>query len=211
MTGSRRLLPLQLSLYGLPLALAVQIACSQPPGGSPPPDGSTAPTTTGGSAGASSSGTSGASASGAGSLPAATRTSIETALTAYETIRARLAEDRTDGIGRSAAEIAQAADSAKDGAPAPLRPHLETLAASAATLEKEAGADLAKVRAAFGETSKALVGLLAAEPSLAVGRYVFECPMTDTYKKWVQKRPELSNPYMGTRMPSCGTGASWEP
>jgi hypothetical protein len=136
---------------------------------------------------------------------------VEKTLTAYETIRARLAEDKTDGIGQAAAQIARTASSAKEGAPGPVRSHLETLASTAAVLEKSAGGDLARVREGFGEVSRALVGLLTVEPSLARGLYVFECPMTDTYRKWIQTDSEISNPYMGTRMLSCGTQATWQP
>jgi hypothetical protein len=208
--GSRRFL---LLLF----PLAMQIACSRPPADPPPPADSSVGATESNATRAPSGEPSGASAvdmvRGARleRLPAVTRSSVEKTLAAYETIRARLAEDKTEGIGQAAAQIARAASSAKEGAPGPVREPLEKLASTAAALEKIAGGDLAKVRAGFGEVSRALMGLLTAEPSLARGLYVFECPMTDTYRKWIQNQSEISNPYMGTGMLSCGTQATWQP
>lgn len=139
------------------------------------------------------------------------RRAIETVLGTYEQVRADLAADRIDDAVRAAGRIEAAAREASGKAPARLRPHLDRLTAAAASL-KSAPADRPdEVRRLFGEVSRPVVALLAADPSLAGGRYVFECPMAQGYKKWVQASADVSNPYMGTRMPRCGSESRWEP
>jgi len=54
-----------------------------------------------------------------------------------------------------------------------------------------------------------MVALMVAEPSLSRGRHVFECPMANGYRKWIQPGANISNPYMGTRMPTCGSATDW--
>ena len=136
---------------------------------------------------------------------------LEALLGVYEQARSDLAADRIDGAVKVAARIESSAREASGKAPASLRPHLERLARAAADL-KGAPADKAdEVRRRFGEVSRPIVALLAAAPSLARGRHVFECPMAQGYKKWVQPAEEISNPYMGTRMLRCGSKSRWSP
>jgi Cu(I)/Ag(I) efflux system membrane fusion protein len=73
---------------------------------------------------------------------------------------------------------------------------------------KQLGAEsnLDKARIPFGEVSKTLVMLAGADPRLAKGRHVFDCPMTKTYNKWIQSSEQMSNPYMGPKMLACGSG-----
>ena len=71
----------------------------------------------------------------------------------------------------------------------------------------EVDGDAEAVRTAFGETSRPLVAVLAAAPSLSKGMYVFECPMASGYQKWIQTDSEISNPYMGSRMLTCGSAS----
>ena len=66
------------------------------------------------------------------------------------------------------------------------------------------------VRKAFGEVSRSVVALLAAEPSLREGLNIFECSMAQGYQKWVQKTETIENPYMGSQMLACGTKATWD-
>lgn len=99
----------------------------------------------------------------------------------------------------------------------------KTAAAKLATSAKGAGdivsaaqaitnaADLAVARAAFGDASKALITALAANSGLAAGLHAFQCPMAKGYKKWVQRSDSLQNPYMGGRMPGCGSHTDMTP
>ena len=68
----------------------------------------------------------------------------------------------------------------------------------------------ADVRVAYGDLSRAVVAIIATDASLMQGRFLFECPMAKGYKRWVQVKPEMENPYMGQRMLACGSSvASW--
>lgn len=147
----------------------------------------------------------------AGTLPAPSREAADAALKAYETARDDLASDRTEGLSKAAEEIEADAKRAGEGAPENLKPSFDRLQAASAKLKTDAGKKIEDARAAFGELSEAMVALLSVEPALAQGRFVFECPMTDTYKKWVQVDDQIKNPYMGSRMLGCGMASSWEP
>ena len=70
-------------------------------------------------------------------------------------------------------------------------------------------AQLDQARNAFGEMSRHLIAAIAAEPDLAVGRFVFECEMAKGYPKWVQASETVANPYMGAAMPTCGVKSDW--
>ena len=142
------------------------------------------------------------------SLPAATRASIDRAVAAYEATRDALADDRSDVTAQSEA-LAKAARQGAAGAPEPLRRPLEDVASAADQLARVPSGDLDAARAAFGELSRALIALLSKDPSLQEGRYVYECPMADGYKKWVQVSEGASNPYMGSKMLQCGTEAAF--
>ncbi|MBW2507616.1 MAG: DUF3347 domain-containing protein [Deltaproteobacteria bacterium] len=142
------------------------------------------------------------------SLPAATRASVEEAVSAYEAVREALADDRSDVTAKSEA-LADAARRGAAGAPEPLRDPLEDLSSAADRLARVERGDLDAAREAFGELSRALIALLSEDPSLQEGRYVYECPMVDGYKKWVQVSEGTSNPYMGRKMLECGTEAGF--
>ncbi len=115
---------------------------------------------------------------------------------------------------------------------APLSTQLTTLQAAVAVMQKDMASErtsaltaattalstalsapepkLADVRVAYGELSRAVVAIIATDASLMQGRYLFECPMAKGYKRWVQVKPEMENPYMGQRMLECGSSiASW--
>lgn len=139
------------------------------------------------------------------------RRAIEAALGAYEQARADLAADRIDDALRAAGRIEETARAAAPEAPANLRPHLDRLAGAAASLKSAPANQPDEVQRLFGDVSRPVVEMLAAERSLTGSRHVFECPMAQGYKKWVQASAEISNPYMGTRMPRCGSESRWEP
>jgi hypothetical protein len=137
-------------------------------------------------------------------------------LSAYEAIRAKLASDQVAAIGSDAASLQAAATQADaaatqadKNASAPLRKPLRSLAAAAKQLKDMPKKDADAVRRAFGELSRHVVALLAAEPKLRVGRHLFQCPMAPGYGQWVQSGDKLDNPYMGKRMPRCGSARDW--
>jgi hypothetical protein len=108
--------------------------------------------------------------------------SAQASLSAYEEIRAQLARDEIGAAVATAARLERAAREATGKAPEKLRPALEKVASSAKRLAATSKDDASKVRRAFGDVSEAVVALLAAEPGLRKGRYIFECPMAQGYK-----------------------------
>lgn len=131
--------------------------------------------------------------------------------TGYEKLRASLAQDNTSGLGDTAGQLASAAEKAAGNASAAAKPHLTALAAASHQLHGAAGSNIDSARQTFGDISKHLLSLMAAEPSLQAGHHVFECPMAKGYKKWVQTKPGIENPYMGKQMLECGTTAQAVP
>lgn len=125
----------------------------------------------------------------------------------YETIRAALASDQAAGVPAAASALASSAEQALGQASAAAKPYVQGVVTASRALESAGASDIAKQRAAFGDLSRHVVGLLGAEPSLQSGRYVFECPMVTGYGKWVQTKESIENPYMGKQMLACGSAA----
>lgn len=117
-------------------------------------------------------------------------------LASYETIRAALAADNGRGVAAQARRIAQIGASSQNA-------HLRRAARAGETLATVSASDLPALRRAFGELSRPLVVLLSATPALT-GYHLFECPMADGYKRWIQRTEQIENPYMGSRMLTCG-------
>jgi len=135
---------------------------------------------------------------------------LEPVLASYETIRAQLARDEIEAAVTSAGTLEKAATDAAGAAPDRLRSSLGSLASAAGQLKQAPKNDATSVRRTFGDVSKAVVELLTAEPSLRKGQHLFECPMAQGYKKWVQPSEKLANPYMGKEMLECGEASKWE-
>jgi hypothetical protein len=134
----------------------------------------------------------------------------EDALVYYEEIRAALARDDGSEVPTNAMLLAKAAEQAAEGS-SDTRAELQELVATAEKLGAIPNSDMRSLRGAFGEVSRAVVSLIVADESLANDRYIFRCPMARGYKKWVQTRAELENPYMGSRMLRCGAKTRWAP
>jgi len=123
-------------------------------------------------------------------------------MAAYAAAHDALFADKTDGVAAAAAKISEAAAKAAESADDAAKPHYAELAKAAGELAK--AADVKAARVAYGEVSKHLVMIMDMNPDLAGAHHVFECPMAEGYKKWIQSNAELANPYMGTQMPKCG-------
>lgn len=115
----------------------------------------------------------------------------------YETCHGKLADDSAD-VADCAAAIAREAAS-HEGAP------MKRVAEAAEALEATSPDDIEKVRMAFGELSREVVGLLGSVPGAAARYHVFECSMATGYKRWAQSEKTLKNPYMGAKMSECGS------
>jgi Cu(I)/Ag(I) efflux system membrane fusion protein len=136
-------------------------------------------------------------------------TSVVQALSAYERIRALLAGDQTAGVDAAAADVARTARQAASKSSGEQKAPLDTLARAADALQAKSGASIDEIRKAFGELSRAVVALLVASPELRKGHHIFECPMAEGYKKWVQLKEPIENPYMGKKMLECGSKSEW--
>ncbi|HEX6199054.1 MAG TPA: efflux RND transporter periplasmic adaptor subunit, partial [Thermoanaerobaculia bacterium] len=142
--------------------------------------------------------------------PPAVEESLATALAAYDEIRALLAADELEGLAARASRLAQAlrlsAEAAEEGSPAAAN-LLDEAARTADSLAETD--DLATARAAFAEVSRALLPVVGADPEVAAGWRVFECPMTEGFNKWMQTDDGAENPFMGQEMLTCAKPAEW--
>jgi len=146
----------------------------------------------------------------ASTLPAGAQEDTRSMLEGYDTVHAKLAADSTDGVTLAATKIQEFANKASAAAPPALQPHFQAVASAAESLKQAPATDMEATRKAFGEVSNKLIVLLSAEPSLASGRFVFECPMTPNYKKWVQTDSAVKNPNYGKKMLECGEASDWK-
>lgn len=130
-------------------------------------------------------------------------------LAAYDKAHAALTGDTLDGVADSGRAMAEAARAA--------RAHVkdQTLAALLVDVEakgrKLGDGDIEAVRLTYGDLSKSLIALVSAVAPLREGRFVFECPMAKGYQKWLQREPNLRNPYFGASMLTCGDEGRWTP
>ncbi|MCH2170449.1 hypothetical protein MK489_06675 [Myxococcota bacterium] len=144
------------------------------------------------------------------SVPKAAATPEEV-LRLYEQIRASLASDEgglVPGLSLRLAAVAREASVEASGA---TRSSLQEVSASAEALGALRRSSIEDLRLGFGNVSRAVVELILADEGLAKGRFIFRCPMSMGYKKWVQASAEMENPYMGSRMLQCGSETEWKP
>jgi membrane fusion protein, copper/silver efflux system len=111
----------------------------------------------------------------------------------YLRIQVALAADKTDGVTKNAASIAQAAEG--------LGGEGGKIADAARELEKSP--DLRRARTAFGALSDAIMAYAKATGAKPPGDVkVAYCPMIN--KSWLQKGDAIRNPYYGAEMLECG-------
>ena len=130
-------------------------------------------------------------------------------LESYEKIRALFASDSLIGLEKHCDEIIKTTKQAEFAAPDELKPRYTVIAEQAKALKKATQADMDGARQDFGYLSKVIVELLREEPLLQQNLFLFECPMAQDYKYWIQKDSTINNPYMGSEMLECGTPASF--
>jgi len=131
--------------------------------------------------------------------------SLRVALESYDEIHARLAADSLDGVSERAKRAAKGLRSAEatSGEAPKIAAALGRASVAAEALAMQT--DLAGARTKFGELSRELLAVLAADDRLAEGRHVFHCSMAKGYDKWIQTSDKLENPYMGPKMLTCGS------
>jgi Cu(I)/Ag(I) efflux system membrane fusion protein len=144
-------------------------------------------------------------------LDAPVRETAETALAAYEAAHELLVAGRLDGLAGRARRLEDALEATREA----LRP--EPGSGAERALVEGAGAaralaaarEVGAARGAFAELSRYLIPFVAADPTLSAGWQVFECPMIETFAKWIQRSPQLANPYTGEAMGGCGNPTDW--
>lgn len=124
-------------------------------------------------------------------------------MNAYETCRSLLASDKSE-LADCAAGIVTASKSAHKDAPEAAHEHISKMVSAAEAMAEIASDDIEAVRLGFGDVSEATVAMLTAAPEAAKSYHLFECTMAKGYQKWAQPGKKLENPYMGTKMLSCG-------
>ena len=127
-------------------------------------------------------------------------------LTEFERLHQDLARDSAANLAAIVGRLTPASDAlTAAGHPQAAAIAAGVTALSAALPAAGATADLKVVRVAFGELSRGIVGAIAADPTLQVGRFLYQCPMAKGYQRWVELKPRMENPYMGSRMLECGS------
>ncbi|OGQ25415.1 MAG: hypothetical protein A2138_26535 [Deltaproteobacteria bacterium RBG_16_71_12] len=133
-------------------------------------------------------------------------------LATYDEMQRRFAKDDA-ATGVLADQLARSSAAASAAATGATKQALADLAAAATKLAEQMkaapGPAIDVQRKAFADLSKLVVALLVADPSLQKGRFIFECPMAPSYKKWVQTHGKLQNPWYGSKMLECGEKADW--
>ena len=130
-------------------------------------------------------------------------------LNSYEKIRALFASDSLIGLEEHCDNIITTTKQAEFSAPDQLKPRYTIIAKQAKELKKASQEDMDGARQDFGYLSKVIIELLREEPSLQQNLFIFECPMAQDYKYWLQKDNKINNPYMGKEMLECGAPASF--
>jgi Cu(I)/Ag(I) efflux system membrane fusion protein len=133
-------------------------------------------------------------------LKDATQLQVDRLTGAYLDIQSLLASDKTDGIERQLAIVADAAESLTSAA------SLKSVAdrISAAAGKKTAGID--EMRLNNKDLSEAVVELVKLAPpsaKVAPTLYQIHCPMTKA--DWLQTTQNVANPYYGKAMLTCGS------
>lgn len=111
----------------------------------------------------------------------------------YFKIQSDLANDSLNGVPEEANAIAKAVQGDK------MKMLPDTVATEAQTLAK--ATDLKSARAAFKPLSDSLIKYLANHDAKNACIEVY-CPMARA--SWLQTNKDISNPYLGQDMPTCG-------
>jgi Cu(I)/Ag(I) efflux system membrane fusion protein len=145
-------------------------------------------------------------------LPPEALVALRAGLDSYDRVRGALANDRVAGIAvdaRALGDALKAATHALANAHSEVTDCLAT--ASTATEALATATTLEAARKAFADVSGYVLALAASDPRLQDGWHRFDCPMATGFGGWMQRDPAPANPYMGTKMQSCGNAASWQP
>jgi Cu(I)/Ag(I) efflux system membrane fusion protein len=136
---------------------------------------------------------------------------LRSAMDAYERARAQLVGDDAHAVPTDARAMAEALRAVHDALPPGRQDLIDATTAAREAAEHLGGATtVEETRRDFAALSTRLLPLLGADARLTAGWHVFECPMFEGHPHWMQRAAGPDNPYMGARMPSCGSAATWQ-
>lgn len=147
-------------------------------------------------------------------LPDPLKAELDGILDVYFAVGTALLEDDADGLPALGGDLHRRA-TVFQGPAAAVDPRYGSLAEAAlglASFLQISPVDLHKARVHYGTLSREVVGYLRdfAPDRVAGGElFLFRCPMADDFgfDLWVQNEDGIANPYMGQRMPTCGSSA----
>lgn len=127
---------------------------------------------------------------------------LQKVLDAYLPIWRALAKDSTEGIEENAEKLATAAgDAASKTDNTKLKTQIEALEKAASDMKTD---DLNAARESMKPLSRALIAVFESHDVKMPKKYtIIECPMVK--ERWIQDTERVSNPFLGSAMPLCGT------
>jgi RND family efflux transporter MFP subunit len=142
-------------------------------------------------------------------LPSEARALYQPVITSYLAIQQQLAKDKLAGL---TAEVAKLRKQVQIIAKSDVKPadraadydkHIVGLAAAVDAFQ---ATNLDEARVSFGKVSAVLIAVLTEfPPPLESAVHVMNCPMWDkSPANWLQTALQVENPFMGTKMSSCG-------
>jgi hypothetical protein len=142
-------------------------------------------------------------------LPNEARALYQPVLARYLTIQQQLAKDKLDGVAEEVAKLSKQVQvvAKSDVKPAEHADDYDKhIAALAAALDAFQSGNLEEARVSFGKVSAVLIAVLNEfPPPLESAVHVMNCPMWDkSPANWLQLAQKVENPFMGTKMSSCG-------
>jgi Cu(I)/Ag(I) efflux system membrane fusion protein len=134
---------------------------------------------------------------------------LNSMLGAYDKIRESLAKDQFKGVAVQAVAIRGAIRQLISLSPQLLmkeEDYRNALTKLRRTAESFDARNLEDARAQFGFFSADLIAFLKLHPPLIDHPlYTITCPMwKESPGQWIQRTPQVKNPYLGTQMPECG-------
>jgi len=131
--------------------------------------------------------------------------SITKFLDIYTKLQAALADDDPTHLAHLAADLEK--NLPNEEADADLQKYLNTLKEKARALAEVTTEDIEDYRRLFGPLSEAVIVLLETDAYEGRALYMMHCPMANhnAGARWLQKTPQLANPYFGASMLQCGS------
>ncbi len=145
-----------------------------------------------------------------GGLQASTSVTIDQVLNSGPAITAALVEDELVRAQNAAVTVTDFASKwLLDNPSDPLATEVTKMKVAAEKLT--ASEDLDEARIAFIALNQGAIAIIRSDKALQSKWQLFFCPMVAKKQGfWVQpKGEELTNPYMGTTMPGCGSKKAW--